>query len=456
MKRIFTLLFASIVMSANAQNLVKNSYIDSAWMFWDMNGNFPVAGADKLHDPMFIPGVSPNYIWDVTFGGPVGSTNSVARVDPSSALIQELCIIKGLSYQLKFSGSRWQHVDVPPTVSMDVQILGLPSFTTYSLVTHSFSNPTFAWSNYSQSFSIPAASTDNVFRLVMIGVVPGFQPYGPIIDSIIITPVPAVTVAGPVAAVTNSNTNWSVNNLPASGITYSWSFPGGTPATSSSATPTNVQWATQGVKAVSCVINNGTCDVFKILQNINITVPLPVDITSFTAKKVAAGVEVNWVTKTEINNDYFILQSSLNGVNFNDVAKIKASGISTGSSYAYVDVNAAQSKVYYRIKQVDKNGISKFTGIIKISTAVDGLQVNVYPSVIKNVLTYVVENKAALKLHVVIADYSGKVIKRSTENFGAGTTQKSVDATNLSTGIYLLTVTDGINGFTKSIKFVKQ
>ncbi len=456
MKRIFTFLLVLIAYSASSQNLVKNSYFDSAWMFWDMNGNFPVAGADKLNDPSFIPGVSPNYIFDSYFGAPLSSTNSVSRVDPSSPLIQDLCIIKGLNYELKFSGSRWINADVPPSVGMDVQILGLPSFTTYSLVTYSFSNPTFAYSNYSQNFSIPASSTDNVFRLVMIGVVAGNQPYGPIIDSIIITPVPPVTVAGPVASAPNTGTNWSATNLPATGISYSWEFPGATPATSTAANPTNVQWPTNGLKTVTCTINNGTCNVFKIVQNINITAPLPVDITSFTAKSVGAGVELNWITKSEINNDYFILQKSANGVNFTDLAKINASGIITGSAYNYTDAARVQNKVFYRLKQVDKNSVTKFSGIIKLSAAVDGINVNVYPSVINNVLTYVVENKITSKLHVVLADYSGKVIRKSTENFGAGITQKVIDATNLSSGVYFLSVSDGINGFSKSIKFIKQ
>lgn len=58
-------------------------------------------------------------------------------------------------------------------------------------------------------------------------------------------------------ACTGATIPFSVNNDPP-GSTYSWTFPSGTPASSTSATP-SVTWAATGSYNVSVTVNDGTC-----------------------------------------------------------------------------------------------------------------------------------------------------------------------------------------------------
>ncbi|MNK34400.1 NHL repeat protein [compost metagenome] len=59
--------------------------------------------------------------------------------------------------------------------------------------------------------------------------------------------------------------------------------------------------------------------------------PLPVKLTAFTAKTVGGTVQLNWETTSETNNSHFVIQKSVNGSTWTDVAKV-ASKAEKGNS----------------------------------------------------------------------------------------------------------------------------
>ncbi len=450
MKRFLTILFALAVLSSNAQNLIKNSYFDNAWLFWDHNGSEPIAGA------IYVPGGSPTpYITESTFGGP-STTNFVGRVDNGRFFVQQLCILKGSTYQIAFVGSRWTgEPDVPATVGMEVYVLGLPSFTTYSTQVYNFSNTVFGFTTQTQNFSIPAGSTDTEFRLIMGGT-PGTSDYGPVIDSVTLTPLPNFDVTGPTSTAPNTATNWLVSGVPLTGVNYTWSFPDATPSSSTSASPTGITWSSVGIKPISCVINNGTCDVATIVGSIDIMAPLPIKLTSFNALYKNNAVDLQWLTDNEINNSYFEVYRSVDGVNWNYIVKINASGTSSHTYYLR-DVQPFGGVNYYRLKQVDTNAAFQYSNIIKVNTnGGKNLDLSIYPSVVNNVLNYVVESPKAEKLNVMLSDISGRRVSNSVKSFNGGNTQNTIDVSTLAPGIYLLTIADETNTFKKSVTFKKN
>ncbi len=87
-------------------------------------------------------------------------------------------------------------------------------------------------------------------------------------------------------------------------------------------------------------------------------VPLPVTLVSFTAQRRhsgAMGVQLNWVTATELNNRGFQLERSPDGTRWGRVAFVAGSGTRTGlTSYGHVD--SCRTAAYYRLGQVDFSG----------------------------------------------------------------------------------------------------
>ena len=74
----------------------------------------------------------------------------------------------------------------------------------------------------------------------------------------------------------------------------------------------------------------------------------------FTAELANNVVDLNWITSSEINNDYFTLQKSKDGLNWIDFAKQEGAGNSnTTISYQDSDYHPYSGTSYYRLKQTD-------------------------------------------------------------------------------------------------------
>ncbi len=87
---------------------------------------------------------------------------------------------------------------------------------------------------------------------------------------------------------------------------------------------------------------------------------------------------ITWATATELNNDYFIIERSIDGINFNPIGKVN--GIVNTSSintYSFIDKSPSE-KSYYRLKQIDTDGNYSYSEIILIINGQTGIEI--YPN----------------------------------------------------------------------------
>ncbi|MTI19813.1 T9SS type A sorting domain-containing protein, partial [Fulvivirga sp. RKSG066] len=98
----------------------------------------------------------------------------------------------------------------------------------------------------------------------------------------------------------------------------------------------------------SCSDVDGTC---------NSVGPLPVDLLYLSGEVKNKSVVITWATSTEINNDYFLLERSVDGVNYEKVKTIEGAGNSSSTlKYEVIDDNPLFGQSYYRLTQVDFDG----------------------------------------------------------------------------------------------------
>lgn len=92
-------------------------------------------------------------------------------------------------------------------------------------------------------------------------------------------------------------------------------------------------------------------DWFKIYCVVN----MPIELLEFNG---IVGNNLTWITATEKNNDYFVLESSIDGIDWQQLFLINGAGTSiTNNNYSFVDINYVKDTVnYYRLSQVDYNG----------------------------------------------------------------------------------------------------
>lgn len=95
--------------------------------------------------------------------------------------------------------------------------------------------------------------------------------------------------------------------------------------------------------------------------------PLPINLLSFDAKVTSAGIDVDWTTSQEINNDYFTVERTADGLEFLVLADVQGAGTSSHpNKYTYLDSSPLPGKSFYRLKQTDFNKNVTLSKIISV------------------------------------------------------------------------------------------
>lgn len=94
---------------------------------------------------------------------------------------------------------------------------------------------------------------------------------------------------------------------------------------------------------------------------------LPVELLSFDGVKNGKSTILNWVTGMELDNDFFVIEKSMNGTDFYPIGEMEGQGsTSDETSYSFVDENNNLERAYYRLKQVDFNGDYEYSNVILV------------------------------------------------------------------------------------------
>lgn len=134
---------------------------------------------------------------------------------------------------------------------------------------------------------------------------------------------------------------------------------------------------------------------------------LPIELVSFEGSYIGNLNQLKWITATEINNDYFILERSEDGLNWKEIGIIDGSGNSNqNKSYYFNDKDFKNILNYYRLTQVDYNSNYKTSNLIAINNQKES------PIVVKTINIFgqdVPENYEGLK---IIFYSDGSIIKK--------------------------------------------
>ncbi|MCF2489865.1 FG-GAP-like repeat-containing protein [Dyadobacter sp. CY347] len=157
---------------------------------------------------------------------------------------------------------------------------------------------------------------------------------------------------------------------------------------------------------------------------------LPVELIRFDAKAVEKQVNLTWETATEVNSDYFELQRSEDGKEWEQIGMVYSAGDSKKpNTYSFVDFKPQIGLNYYRMKMVDRDKTFAYSSIKAVT--VEGKQTKVFPNPVSTTLN--IESEIP-NTEVVIYDVSGKEIMSHKNEKGI----KSVDVSRLTPGGYLI------------------
>ena len=96
-------------------------------------------------------------------------------------------------------------------------------------------------------------------------------------------------------------------------------------------------------------------------------VPLPVELSSFSAVILENGVKLNWRTETEVSNYGFEILRSAQDDKWDVLGFVEGHGNSNSpKGYSFVDENISAGKYSYRLKQIDTDGKFEYSKTIEI------------------------------------------------------------------------------------------
>jgi len=189
----------------------------------------------------------------------------------------------------------------------------------------------------------------------------------------------------------------------------------------------------------------------------------PLPATGLTASATLSDNQatIKWKTLSEQNTSHFIVERSLDNVNFTQAGNnVSAAGNSTDQrNYQLLDNigSLMQSPViFYRVKLVDLDGKSKYSNTVAVRLSAKP-QVSAWPNPFQSSITINITTERSTTIHVRLTDVNGKVLRQTTKAVSKGVTQISMnDLGNLPGGIYLLEAIDERAGLTTVNKFLKN
>lgn len=179
-------------------------------------------------------------------------------------------------------------------------------------------------------------------------------------------------------------------------------------------------------------------------------VTLPVDFVYFKASVTSQGVELKWETASEIDNQYFAIEKSLDAQQFHSIGQIKGNGTVSGSSaYTYLDKSINRT-AYYRLKQVDIDGSFIYSAVISATRQFANLAFKAYPNPATELIQVEFPDNTN-PAFILVMDLQGRLL---LSQHLLPESNCSVNVSQLHSGIYILWIVQGKQKWSQ--QFTKQ
>jgi len=196
-------------------------------------------------------------------------------------------------------------------------------------------------------------------------------------------------------------------------------------------------------------------------ENFNIapqSIPLPVQLITFSAVCNTNTVDVEWSTASEFNNRHFIIERSADAVNTEYAGTVMGSGNSnTVVHYSFTDNFTPASTLYYFLTQFDYDGNSSLYGPIAVNCNLtgDGEFAGVFPNPFSADVFVYLNLSGNGNVIFTLTNSLGQTAKTFSSNLKKGTHQLLINnLSDVAPGFYNLNIRTVSS--TLSVKLVKE
>lgn len=185
---------------------------------------------------------------------------------------------------------------------------------------------------------------------------------------------------------------------------------------------------------------------------------LPVELVSFTGTNIGDRNRLDWVTATEINTQKFVVEKSVDALNWVYLGERPAAGNSNiMRSYELFDNLPVVGTNYYRLKIIDLDGTFKYSNIVIIKNKdfVSSGIIGAYPNPTTGDITILISSSSDYKSSVKVIDILGKIVQSFEINISSGINMPTFNFSALSAAPYIISINDD-TGKENRLKFIKQ
>lgn len=174
--------------------------------------------------------------------------------------------------------------------------------------------------------------------------------------------------------------------------------------------------------------------------------------------------KLEWSVANEKDNAYFIVERSTDAMNFEPIGNVASIGDhELEYTYSYDDQDLIMKEnmaVFYRMKQVDMDGIYTYSELIHLTRGFHGDEeiqnLKIFPSPVAEKMNVVISSPDDLESErpVYIMDMMGRIVTTKSVPIKSGKNIYQIDVANLTPGTYFAVYTSDL-GKMMAEKFIK-
>lgn len=187
-------------------------------------------------------------------------------------------------------------------------------------------------------------------------------------------------------------------------------------------------------------------------MNVTGNLIVPVELNEFSANCDNGKTFLAWSTASELNNAFFTVERSFNGMTFEPVDIVSGAGTSNEPHYYSLTDDQYSNTVYYQLRQTDFDGKEKVSEVISVTCgAQTEFQLTVSDNTENGFIEIYHDAVANATYNLSIIDARGKIIYlnhyTALENFA----KEQINTTSFASGIYVLQISSAFNNHTQKI-----
>lgn len=182
--------------------------------------------------------------------------------------------------------------------------------------------------------------------------------------------------------------------------------------------------------------------------------PLPLSLVSFTGRTTERNTNLlEWVTATEANTQWIVLERSKNTTVWEAVERLPAQGwSSTLKQYSAEDFNS-YLLTYYRLRMIDLDGMEYYSDVIALErNGLSGVTISPIPAKDEVFLQFDTVEEDEITISVI--DIYGRTLSEEVVSTLIGLNTVKIDIRAYASGLYYVHLDNGEDQYSKRI--IKQ